>query len=194
MEPPTDGKDPMKYADIDWLLKRPIHHIGYVVDDIPTAIDEWQQFGVGPFVVVQRIEFEELHHAGEPCVFDHTAAFALYGGIGLELQQIFDAQPAAVAHGLGVGRSGNHVNHLAWACPDPQAASERLVEAGLPQFLYAATGGIPVRQHYAPFLNHAIEIHGDSEAMHGMWEMIRSITEGWDGTDPIRIMEQPRSE
>jgi catechol 2,3-dioxygenase-like lactoylglutathione lyase family enzyme len=51
---------------------RPIHHVCYIVDDIPKAVDQWvEATGAGPFFHLgQHVEFEETLLEGEPRVFD----------------------------------------------------------------------------------------------------------------------------
>ena len=72
----------------DRLLRREVDHLGYIVEDIPTAVEGWARLGVGPFFHIPNVDFEVLHRRDEPCVFEHSAAFARWGDIGLELQQI----------------------------------------------------------------------------------------------------------
>jgi hypothetical protein len=40
---------------------RPIHHVCYIVDDIPMAVDQWvEATGAGPFFHLgEHVEFEE---------------------------------------------------------------------------------------------------------------------------------------
>ena len=71
-----------------------LHHIGYWVDDLDAAMKRWHRdLGVGPFQVIEHVRFEEFvltidgqqHH---DVVFDHAAAFAAWGPIVVELNQV----------------------------------------------------------------------------------------------------------
>src|SRR5215211_5948078 len=74
---------------------RPIHHVCYIVDDIPTAVDQWvETTGAGPFFHLgQHVEFEETLLEGEPCVFDHASAIGKWGPIFLELIELHEVTP-----------------------------------------------------------------------------------------------------
>src|SRR5215218_7923138 len=74
---------------------RPIHHVCYVVDDIPKAVDQWvETTGAGPFFHLgEHVEFEETLLEGEPCVFDHASALGTWGPIFLELIQLHELTP-----------------------------------------------------------------------------------------------------
>jgi catechol 2,3-dioxygenase-like lactoylglutathione lyase family enzyme len=46
-----------------------LHHVGYWVDDLDSALTRWgQHLGVGPFQVIQQLPFEEfvLTDGGQP--------------------------------------------------------------------------------------------------------------------------------
>ena len=71
-----------------------LHHIGYWVGDLDAAMKRWNRdLGVGPFQVIEHVRFEEFvltidgqqHH---DVVFDHAAAFAAWGPIVVELNQV----------------------------------------------------------------------------------------------------------
>ncbi len=71
-----------------------LHHIGYWVDDLDCAMKQWSRdLDVGPFSVIEHIAFEEFvlaaaGRARDDVVFDHSAAFAVWGPIVVELGQI----------------------------------------------------------------------------------------------------------
>ena len=77
----------------------PLHHVGYWVDDLDEAVDRAvRTLGVGPFLVHRNIRFASFTLADgteitEPAWFDHTAAFASWGSIVLELGVVHSADP-----------------------------------------------------------------------------------------------------
>ena len=96
-------------------VARPLHHIGYWVDDLEEAA--WRahrDLGIGPFALAPHISFASFVLAGrpvdEPVVFDHSAAFAAWGPIVIELGQVHEideglatAEVYAEADRLGLG-------------------------------------------------------------------------------------------
>ena len=79
------------------IRHRPLHHVCYVVDDIPAAVDRWvEATGAGPFFHLgDHVTFEETLLEGEPCVFDHGSAIGRWGPIFLELMQLHEVTPGA---------------------------------------------------------------------------------------------------
>jgi hypothetical protein len=76
-----------------------IHHVGYWVDDLGAALTRWRQdLGVGPFQVIEHVSFDSfvLTTDGQcraDVVFDHSAAFAAWGPVVVELGQVHAIGP-----------------------------------------------------------------------------------------------------
>lgn len=161
-----------------------IHHIGYVVDDIPRAVG-WavSTLGAGPFFLIEHLEFDEVTFAGEPAAYDHSSAFGQWGELKLELTQVHSAAPAGLAEALG----GAGFGHVAWLADDLEAETARLTAAGLPLFHTGRSG--PVRAHWFDArgtLGHHVEVLQRSPELLGFYERIRAAADGWDGADPLR--------
>lgn len=172
------------------MLSRPVSHVSWVVADLPRAVAFWAQtFGAGPFHVLERISFDALEHRGGPAVLDHTAAFGQWGSIAVELQQVFDVQPPALAERIAGGAP--RVNHVAYVSPDVEGDSARLEAAGMPCFMHAKLGPVEVTFHDAPALGHAIELHRESDHIHAFFGAIARAADGWDGRDPLRLGPPP---
>jgi Glyoxalase/Bleomycin resistance protein/Dioxygenase superfamily len=163
---------------------RPIHHIGYWVDDLEEAA--WRahrDLGIGPFALASHISFARFEMAGrsadEPVVFDHSAAFAAWGPIVVELGQVHDIDDElAAAYGV---RSGA-VSHVSWLAPDLPAERARLAESGCTFINSAETGPVSVEWLTGGRLfDHPIEVHRDSAFMRGMHERLVQRTAEWDG-------------
>ena len=173
-------------------LRGPLHHIGYNVENIPSAVAEWGKWGVGPFVVFEHMQFDELTYMGAPCVFDHSTALASFGEVFVELQEVHEAGPPAFAAQLGgVPACANAVNHIAYFSADPVEDSARFEAAGFPLTCRIRLGNHEDRMHYVPCLGHGIELHSDSPALREMFAWIRAEAETWDGTAPIRTIPLP---
>jgi hypothetical protein len=71
-----------------------LHHIGYWVYDLDAAMKQWSQdLGVGPFHVIEHVTFESFvltvgERTYDDVVFDHAAAFAAWGPVVVELNQV----------------------------------------------------------------------------------------------------------
>ena len=111
----------------------PLHHVGYWVDDLDEAVDRAvRTLGVGPFLVHRNIRFLSFTLADgteitEPAWFDHTAAFASWGSIVLELGVVHSADPWIIdAYRIRPGAVG----HVSWVVDDLDAESARLRAAG----------------------------------------------------------------
>ena len=171
---------------------RPIHHVCYIVDDLPAAVGQWvEATGAGPFFHLgEHVEFEETLLEGEPCVFDHASAIGRWGPIFLELIQLHEVTPALEPR-LYTGTSGgSNIAHIAFLVDDPVAETERLEAAGMPRFLLQRQGPIQISVHDAPLLGHAIEVLENSDPINGLFALIAAGAEGWDGSEPLRAMPE----
>ena len=170
------------------IHERPLHHVCYVVEDIPTAVDRWvEATGAGPFFHLgDHVAFEETLLEGEPCVFDHASAIGRWGPIFLELMQLHEVTPELEARIHRDG--GSAISHIAYVVDDAAAESERLEAAGMPKFLHLRQGPIQIAMHDAPLLGHAIEVHQNTEVIHELFALFAAAAKGWDGSDPLRPM------
>jgi catechol 2,3-dioxygenase-like lactoylglutathione lyase family enzyme len=150
---------------------RQLHHIGYWVADLAASCTQWtESLDVGPFDVIEHIAFEsfELADAEGDVAFDHSAAFAAWGPIVVELNQVHAIDPRlAAAYGYAVGA----ISHVSWVVDDLVAESGRLADLGCPLINTARTGPIAVAWHAGgPLFPHPIEIHQRNDVidtMHG---------------------------
>ena len=82
---------------------RGLHHIGYWTDDLDAAMAQATRLlGVGPFQVLEHVGLGDFRFRGEPATLDHSAAFASWGPVLLELDQVHEVRPAALREALGV--------------------------------------------------------------------------------------------
>jgi hypothetical protein len=149
-----------------------MHHIGYWVDDLESAINQWgHHLGVGPFQIIDHVPFDSfvLTVGGqryENVVFDHSAAFAAWGPVVVELGQVhaIDGRLAA-AYGVAPGA----VSHVSWVVPDVEQESARLARLGCRLINTATSGPISVAWHEGgPLFPHPIELHQHNDVIAGM--------------------------
>ena len=70
----------------------PIHHLGYVVEDLHRDVPRFAAAtGAGPFFAMEHIPFDEVTYRGEPAVYDHSSAFGAWGPLIVELTQVHEA-------------------------------------------------------------------------------------------------------
>jgi hypothetical protein len=155
--------------------------LAYAVPDVRVAAARWIADGVGPFFVLDHIEVRDVRVRGEPGAFDHSSAYAWWGGLMVELIQQHDGGPAPL-----VGTSGLH--HVAFFVDGRDDAATDLVRRGAPELLFATTaGGLSFAFHDARRTHgHLIEIYEPTARITGFYDMVRDASRGWSGDDPIR--------
>jgi catechol 2,3-dioxygenase-like lactoylglutathione lyase family enzyme len=167
---------------------RPIHHIGYWVDDLEQAVTSAVALGIGPFLVHPHISFDtfEAPMCTAPVVFDHSAAFAAWGPIVVEYGQVHAIDPA-LAQEYGVAHRG--VSHVSWVVDDLDAERAVLEAQGCRLINTATSGPIDVVWLTGGRLfPHPIELHRAGPAILGMHPRLAELAGTWDGTDPMRPM------
>ena len=135
---------------------------------------------VGPFEVIEHIGFEsfELSVEGQlhaDVVFDHSAAFAAWGPIVLELGQVHAIdERLAAAYGLATGA----VSHVSWIVDDLAEESARLDRLGCRLINTARSGPVHVAWHHGgPLFPHPIELHARSEVVATMHQRLTRLRE-----------------
>jgi len=168
------------------IASRPITHIGYVVDDIESAVD-WalRTFGAGPFFQVAHMQFDTCTYLGRPANYDHSSAFGQWGQIKIELTVVHSADPPQLAEMLG--GPAPRLGHVGWLSDDLDADSSLLEAAGMPMFHTGSSGPVAAHWHDGRAqLGHHVEILRRSPQVEGFYELMRSSAEDWDGSDPLR--------
>lgn len=168
---------------------RPIHHIGYWVDDIDAGMASFADaLGVGPFMVIDHVIFTAFAMPGRPgeVTFDHAAAFAVWGPIVLELNAAHAIDDELASWLKPVPGT---ISHVSWLASDLDAEVWRLRTWGCELINTAATG--PVRVAWVSggtLFGHPIEIHLDTEFIRGMRNRLEALGHGWDGRELRRPM------
>jgi hypothetical protein len=168
-----------------------IHHLAYVVDDIPAAARKLnEQFGAGPFFAIDVVPVEDVTSRGEDAEFVHASAFGISNGVPVELMVIEKMAPARAADRFS-GESFPRLHHIAYAVPAEEVEAVRadLESAGMPEYLSARFGeDVNFTYHDgSDSLGHDIEMHVDSEGLRGFFSMFEEAAADWDGsTDLVR--------
>jgi Glyoxalase/Bleomycin resistance protein/Dioxygenase superfamily len=168
-----------------------LHHVGYWVDDLDSALTRWgQDLGVGPFQVVEHVPFDSfvLAAGGEryaDVVFDHSAAFAAWGQVVVELGQVHAIDDRlAAAYGVAPAACGvaqGTVSHVSWVVPDVEKESARLARLGCKLINTARSGPISVAWHDGgPLFPHPVELHQHNDVIAGMHDRLVALRAGDD--------------
>jgi hypothetical protein len=182
-------------SDRDGLVPGPQlgepHHHAYVVEDIEATVNRLvEQFGAGPFFRINRVPLENVLSRGEPAEFAHDSAFGSCAGGTIELIEVISLAPERVERGFSGPRP--RVHHVGYAVSPTEVAAlrESLDERGLPQYLSSQLGEVDATLHDASAtLGHDIEIHVDGQGLRDFFSMVRGGAEGWDGSEPLRLVE-----
>ena len=156
-----------------------LHHIGYWVDDLDSAVQRWgEDLGVGPFQVIEHVPFDSfvLTAGGQHddrVVFDHSAAFAAWGPVVVELDQVHGiVGRLAAAYGSAPGTVG----HISWVVPDVAQESARLARLGCRLINTARSGPISVAWHDGgPLFPHPIELHQHNDVIAGLHDRLVAL-------------------
>jgi catechol 2,3-dioxygenase-like lactoylglutathione lyase family enzyme len=135
-----------------------IHHVGYVVPDLPAAVERFSAgFGAGPFRIMENIPLEDVTFEGEPAVYDHSSAFGRWGPILVELTEVHRVEPAGLARALTAPGMG--IGHVAWLADDLEAETARLQALGLEPFHTGHAGpASAVWFRGGPCFGHPVEV------------------------------------
>ena len=172
----------------DHPMHGPIHHLGYVVEDLEAAVERLVgELGAGPFFVLRDVAFDQVTSRGEAATFDHDSAFGQCGAVPIEVMQIERLAPERLRDGFS--KPPPHLHHIAYVVAPGRLAEARqdLERRGLPAYLHATVADIDVTYHGAArTTGHDVELHADSQGLRDFFGMIRDASVNWDGSDPLR--------
>lgn len=164
----------------------PILQNGFAVHDWRAAAEHWiNVMGVGPFFLMDHIEFEWCEFRGEPVELDLSVAIAYSGEQQVELVQQHCDTPSIYTeflanHAPGLQHMGVLVVDLQFEL-DAHGLRERIVQQGRTQaginFAYVDTGG-----HNGTML----ELIEADDGVRSAFGFMRQAAIDWDGSDPIR--------
>ena len=170
----------------------PIHHLGYVVEDLHRDVPRFAAAtGAGPFFVMTHIPFDEVTYRGEPAVYDHSSAFGAWGALIVELTQVHDVQPSGLRDALVA--PGGGVGHVAWLAESLGDEVARLKDAGITAFHAGRTGpASAVWFDGGELFGHPVEVLERRDELLRFYAKVREASLGWDGSELLRSMNKER--
>ncbi len=167
-----------------------LHHVGYVVESLHRDAARFAEtFGAGPFFAMEHIAFDEVTYRGGPATYDHSSAFGRWGEIIVELTEVHEARPAGLRDALIA--PGGGIGHVAWLAASLQEETDRLCALGLEPFHTGRTGpASAVWFDGGRLVGHPVEVLQERDELRRFYAMVRSAAEGWDGSDPLRILSR----
>ena len=172
----------------DHALHGPIHHLGYVVEDLEATVQRLvSEFGAGPFFVIRDVPFEQVTSRGEAAKFQHDSAFGQCGAMPIEVMQLKWLDPERVRRGFL--QAPPHLHHTAYVVAPERVgeAREDLERRGLPEFLHATMGDLDLTYHEAVHTTgHQVELHADNQGLRDFFAKVHGASADWDGSDPLR--------
>ena len=164
-----------------------IRQLGYVVHDIEAAMDYWSTtLGVGPWFYNPKVPIRNYRYNGEAHEPHNSVALANSGYVQVELIQTRNDVPSMYRDFLQAGRTG--LQHVAYWTADYDADLARLTAQG---FKPVMSGEVGERGRFIYFDTEyhpgtVIELSEVAGPKGKMFDLIRSASEGWDGSDPVR--------
>jgi hypothetical protein len=155
---------------------RGLHHIAYWTDDLDAAMKQATDLlGVGPFKVIEHVGLGDFRFHGEPAVLDHSAAFAQWGPVILELNIAHDVQPPELRTALGIAPGA--VSHTSWYTDDLAVEGGHLEASGCALLTTSVGGAVANWFTGGPLFAHPLEIHQPTPPVLGMWAAVRNESE-----------------
>jgi catechol 2,3-dioxygenase-like lactoylglutathione lyase family enzyme len=155
------------------VTDRGLHHIGYWTEDLAASMrDAERLLGVGPFTVLEHVDLGQFQFRGRPAVLDHSAAFAQWGPVILELNTAHHIEPPELRAALGVAPGA--VSHISWWTDDLEEESRHLEGAGCALLTTSAGGAVANWFGGGTLFAHPIEIHQPTAGVRCMWESLRA--------------------
>lgn len=175
------------------ILDRTIRQVAYFGPDaVAAARAHSAMFGSGPYYVAEHIPLSLCRYRGQDAELDHTSAYGQWGDVMIEFVQQNNEGPSVFRDMYPDGGEGIH--HVALIVDDIQASMRAFVAAGHEEGLYAEVSpGVGfAMMDCRKTLGHFVELYEPTETLVGVYGLIRSASEGWDGSDLIRSFAIPR--
>jgi hypothetical protein len=165
----------------------PIVQNAFVVRDLEAAVEHWStKIGVGPFYLLDHVQYGAVYFRGLPLATDMSVAIAQWGEVQIELIVQHDA--AASIYTEFLARHGEGLQHLGVMTTSLDAHLERLRPLGIEPVQWGATAN-GMRFAYIDTDRQAggmIELIETGPAVEAFFAKVRGAAAHWDGSRPLR--------
>ena len=160
----------------------PISQLGYLTDNIAGTARMWTETsGIGPWTLMPDVTMSATMN-GEPVEIKIDVALAYKDDVQIELITPLCSSPSPYREYVDAGIWGLH--HVQFMTDDMDASVERAKAAGLePACVIDQGGGIYT---YLKGPGIWFEVMEASEGLLGLFQVIKSSSEGWDGKELFR--------
>ena len=175
---------------VESIALSPVVQLGWVVDDVDTAVHQWVRLtGAGPFFVKRHVQLNGITYRGEPSAFDHSMAAGWWGCVEVELMQQHCDNPSALRDQFAPGETG--IVSVTWFAPDIHAEIKRMNDMGFPTVhIIGDERGVPVAWFDTrAALGTMVEVYQDEPKRRARKKAIADASIGWNGEDPLRAGE-----
>lgn len=172
---------------------RAVRQIAYFVPDaVDAARAHAAMFGSGPYYVAEHIPLSLCRYRGREAELDHTSAYGQWGEVMVEFVQQNNDGPSVFRDMYPDGGQGFH--HTALIVDDIETSMRAFEAAGHETGLYAEVSpGVGfAMMDCRSTLGHFVELYEPTPALLGVYGLVRSASQGWDGSEIIRPFAIPR--
>jgi len=163
----------------------PIRQIAYVVPEIETAASLWiEQFGAGPFFKMEEVRFPGWTYLGESQDMPVDLMMGQLQGVMIELIRPHSRVPSVYSHAMTEAPVLHHYGLLVGNISD----ATRLI--GVPPLTTACSmGGTPFSYNDTRgTLGLMVELIEAREDVCAIFDYIADASRGWDGREPVRVL------
>lgn len=160
-----------------------IMQMGYVVDDLDAAVDQWANvLGVGPFFIMETVPYASVTYRGKPCNAETSVAISSHAGMQIEIIQQTGGGESIFTEFLSATGGGLH--HMCTLCEDLEADLAAWAKRGIEPLQAGVTKAkIPFAYLDTDPDNqgHILELVRPSPGLLGFFDKIDEASASWDG-------------
>jgi pimeloyl-ACP methyl ester carboxylesterase len=172
---------------------RSIRLLAFVVEDLQAAVEQWCAVtGVGPWILVDHFKTEDQRFRGAPSSAGISVAFSSSGDLVISLIEPTDNMPSIYRETVAE-RGWNCLSHVAFVTANYEQDLASLQDRGLNVVADGKAVGVG-GQRFAyldsrSLLGPALEVIEAHETVEKFFSRVRTAAAGWDGTRPMRRLE-----